>query len=144
MLRLLLLRCNLLTYLSPLTREKIMLNSTKKILAILVLGIFTAIITASLNNNWKFSNTTPNLAPVFSCDHPGRVPGFIVQLRQGHSLKAHLAALATPNDLPIGKILDWGDFIMYYIEVDDEILDLIRADPEVKGVVCNHQGVGVR
>jgi hypothetical protein len=121
-----------------------MLNSTKKILAIIVLGIFTGLVTASLINNGKSTNTTPYLAPVLDYDHPDRVPGFIVQLRPGHSMKAHLAALATPNEPPIGKVLDWGTFIMYYIEVDDETLDIIRAEPGVDAIVCNLQGVGIR
>jgi hypothetical protein len=121
-----------------------MLNSRKKILATILFSIFTALLTASLITNWKSTNATSYLAPVTDYDHPNRVPGFIVHLRPDHSVEAHLAALATPNNVQIGKVLDWGNYIMYYIETDDESLDIIRADPGVERVVCNLQGVGVR
>jgi hypothetical protein len=120
-----------------------MLHSAKKILVIIVLGIFTALITRSFISIWKSTNTiTPYRAPIYNDDHPGRVPGYLVMLHRGHSLEAHLAALAPPIDVPIRKVMNLS-FIMYFTEVDDQTLDVIRAEPGVKHVECNYIQTGV-
>jgi hypothetical protein len=114
-----------------------MLNRAKRILAITVLGIFPAHVITFLYQQPEIQNTTtPNRAPLHNDNHPGRVPGYLVHLRSGHSLEAHLAALAPPTDVPIRKVMDLG-VVLYFTEVDGT-LDVVRAEPGVKHVECNY------
>jgi hypothetical protein len=118
-----------------------MSNHTKQILAITILGIIAALTTIFFLPDWKFTNSTPSLyqAPLRNHDHPGRVPGYMIYLRQGYSLTTHDAALAIPVNPSTRKVIDLSldHRIMYHTDVDDETLDAIRADPGVEWVECN-------
>ncbi|KAF2112643.1 hypothetical protein BDV96DRAFT_602033 [Lophiotrema nucula] len=99
---------------------------------------------STINDQSTLKDNEPYRAPLYGADDPDRIAGwYIIDLKPGHTIEKHSAAVGTDMKKYLKERLKslYPDRVVYgATEVDDELLEKIRADEGVQKIYCDSEG----